>query len=278
MRVKGNRMPGIRILHEDLDVIVVEKEAGILSQELRHGDNPSVEGMLTDYVRKGQWKSSKRVYLVHRLDRETSGVMMVAKSERVQQWMRDHWNEITRKTYLARVEGELDAESGVFESYLREDENFFVKSVKNIKYGKFARTEWKKVPSSRFQVSGSRFQVQGSKFKVQRSRSQAPKPVPLNPEPGTLNLEPGTLNSEPGTLNSDSTLVEVALKSGRKNQIRVHFSEAGHPVVGDAKYGHGHRGDTLCLHAWKLSFKHPHTGKILSFETEPPAFAGNMVK
>ena len=79
-------------------------------------------------------------------------------------------------------------------------------------------------------------------------------------------------------MNSDSTLVEVALKSGRKNQIRVHFSEAGHPVVGDAKYGHGHRGDTLCLHAWKLSFKHPHTGKILSFETEPPAFAGNMVK
>ena len=208
MRVKGNRMPGIRILHEDLDVIVVEKEAGILSQELRHGDNPSVEGMLTDYVRKGQWKSSKRVYLVHRLDRETSGVMMVAKSERVQQWMRDHWNEITRKTYLARVEGELDAESGVFESYLREDENFFVKSVKNIKYGKFARTEWKKVPSSkfqvsgsRFQVSGSRFQVQGSKFKVQRSRSQAPKPVPLNPEPGTLNLEPGTLNLELGTWN-----------------------------------------------------------------------------
>ncbi|MDO5320270.1 MAG: hypothetical protein Q4G65_16705, partial [bacterium] len=90
--------------------------------------------------------------------------------------------------------------------------------------------------------------------------------------------EPGTLNPEPETLNSDSTLVEVVLKSGRKNQIRVHFSEAGHPVVGDAKYGHGHRGDTLCLHAWKLSFKHPHTGKILSFETEPPAFAGNMVK
>ena len=256
-RTKGNRMPGIRILHEDLDVIVVEKAAGVLSQELRHGETPSVEGMLTDYVRKGQWKSSKRVYLVHRLDRETSGVMMVAKSERVQQWMRDHWNEITRKTYLARVEGELDAERGVFESYLREDENFFVKSVKNIKYGKFARTEWKKAPGSKFQVPSSKFQVS--------------KPV-------SPSREPRTLNPEPGTLNSDSTLVEVVLKSGRKNQIRVHFSEAGHPVVGDAKYGHGHRGDMLCLHAWKLSFKHPHTGKILSFETEPPAFAGNMVK
>lgn len=225
-REKGNRMPGVRILHEDLDVIVVEKAAGVLSQELRHSDQPSVERMLTDYLRKGQWKSSKRAYLVHRLDRETSGVMMVAKSERAQQWLRDHWNEVTTKVYLARVEGKLEAESGVFESYLREDENYFVKSVKNPQYGKFARTEWRKV----------------------------------------------------GTLNSASTLVEVALKSGRKNQIRVHFAEAGHPVVGDAKYGHGQRGDTLCLHAWKLSFKHPHTGKILSFETEPPAFAGNMVK
>ena len=140
--------------------------------------------------------------------------MMVAKGERVQQWMRDHWNEITRKTYLARVEGELDAERGVFERYLREDENFFVKSVKNIKYGKFARTEWKKAPGSKFQVPSSKFQVS--------------KPV-------SPSREPRTLNPEPGTLNSDSTLVEVVLKSGRKNQIRVHFSEAGHPVVGDAK-------------------------------------------
>ena len=217
-------MRGIRILHEDLDVIVVEKSAGILSQETRRGDEYSVEGALTDYVRKGQWKSSKRVYLVHRLDRETSGVMMVAKTERAQQWLRDHWNEVTTKIYLARVEGALDAESGVFESYLREDENYFVKSVKNIKYGKFARTEWK-------------------------------------------------IAAGLGILEPNTTLVEVSLKSGRKNQIRVHFSEAGHPVVGDSKYGHGRRGDGLCLHAWKLTFKHPHTGETLSFETALPSFA-----
>ncbi len=223
---KRNSLRGIQILHEDLDVIVVEKAAGVLSQELRGRgrDEPSVEGMLTDYLRKGQWKSTKRAYLVHRLDRETSGVMMVAKSERVQQWLRDNWNEVTTKVYLARVEGALDAESGVFESYLREDENYFVKSVKNPQYGKLARTEWK-----------------------------------------VVNQEPGTKNQKPRT-----TLVEVTLKSGRKNQIRVHFAEAGHPVVGDAKYGHGRRGDALCLHAWKLTFTHPHTGKNLSFEAPPP--------
>ncbi len=242
---------GIRILHEDLDVIVIEKAAGILSQELRGRgrDEPSVEGMLTDYLRKGQWKSTKRAYLVHRLDRETSGVMMVAKSERVQQWLRDNWNEVTTKVYLARVEGALDSTEGVFESYLREDENYFVKSVKNPQYGKLARTEWRVVPG--------------------RVGSPSRPPDALGADlcggPHGVRSLPGTKNQEPGT-----TLVEVTLKSGRKNQIRVHFAEAGHPVVGDAKYGHGRRGDALCLHAWKLTFRHPHTGKSLSFEASPP--------
>ncbi len=226
---------GIRILHEDPDVIVIEKVAGILSQELRGRgrDEPSVEGLLTDYLRKGQWKSTKRAYLVHRLDRETSGVMMVAKSERVQQWLRDNWNDVTTKVYLACVEGTLDASEGVFESHLREDEDYFVKSVKNPQYGKLARTEWK---------------VIGRVGSPSRPSREQP-----------------------------TTLVEVTLKSGRKNQIRVHFAEAGHPVVGDAKYGHGRRGDALCLHAWKLTFQHPHTGKSLSFETPLPPFAATSM-
>ncbi len=237
---------GIRILHEDLDVIVIEKAAGVLSQELRGRgrDEPSVEGLLTDYLRKGQWKSSKRAYLVHRLDRETSGVMMVAKSERAQQWLRDNWNEVTTKVYLARVEGTLDATEGVFESYLREDENYFVKSVKNPQYGKLACTEWKV-------VSG---------------RVGTPLPTVETHRQSSI-----TNHDKP------TTLVEVMLKSGRKNQIRVHFSEAGHPVIGDAKYGHGHRGDVLCLHAWKLAFQHPHTGKPLSFETPLPPFAATSI-
>lgn len=223
---KKSALRGIRILYEDIDVIVIEKSAGILSQALRRSDEYSVEGALTDYLRKGQWKSSKRAYLVHRLDRETGGVMMVAKNEQAQKWLRDHWNDVTTKIYLARVEGTLDAEQGVFESYLREDENYFVKSVSNPAYGKKARTEWKTVDSS---LVG---------------------------------------NSTPQT-----TLVEVALKSGRKNQIRVHFSECGHPVAGDAKYGNGRSGDTLCLHAISLTFTHPHTGKKLTFSVPPPAWA-----
>ena len=215
-------MRGIEILHEDPDVIVIEKSAGVLSCATRRGgDEYSVESALTDYVRKGQAKSRKCVYLVHRLDRETSGVMMVAKSPEVQEHFRSSWNEITEKTYLARVHGHLERKEGEFESYLAENpRTLMVHSVKNPADGKLARTLYRVLGEDR-----------------------------------------------------DTSLVEVRLKSGRKNQIRVHFAESGHPVVGDARYGgRGERGP-LMLHSWRLAFVHPHTGKRLEFETQRPPFS-----
>lgn len=216
---KFRQIRGLRILHEDPDVIVVEKAAGILTCATRRGGEHTVEGALNDYVRKGQAKSRKQVYLVHRLDRETSGVMMVAKTPEVQEYFRSNWNELTEKTYLARVHGVPAEREGVFESYLAEDQKtLLMRSVKNPKYGKLARTVYK------------------------------------------------VLSEDKGT-----ALVEVQLKSGRKNQIRVHFSENGHPIVGDSRYGRDRGG--LMLHSWKLAFEHPHTGEKMAFETEQPAFA-----
>ena len=212
-----NRLP-FEILYEDRDVIVIDKPAGLLTTHTRAKETNTAEALLTDYVRKGQWKSSRRVWLVHRLDRETSGVMMFAKSEETAEWFRSNWNELTEKTYLARVEGELGDETGVFESYLRDDpKTLKVRSVKNPEYGKFARTEWRR------------------------------------------------LSTEDGT-----TLVEVTLKSGRKNQIRVHFAEAGHPVVGDVKYG-GQKASRLYLHSRRLRFRHPHAGEWMEFEASSSA-------
>ena len=247
MRRGGDsRMRGMRILHEDDQVIVVDKAAGLLAQSLRGGEARSVEGELSAYVRKGQWKSTRRVYLVHRLDRETSGVMVVAKTEAVQEWFRSRWNEITKKVYLARVEGVMESDGGVYESYLVEDDNYYVRSVKDgSSGGRLARTEWRTVECGR------------------------------------------------GKARQRTSLVEIDLRSGRKNQIRVHFAEAGHPVVGDMKYGsraakpvsrerakreHGERRaqarrPVLCLHAWKLEFVHPATGRTLSFEAPPPPWA-----
>ena len=216
---KFRQIRGVEILHEDPDVIVVEKSAGVLTCATRRGGEHTVEDALNDYVRKGQLRSRKQVYLVHRLDRETSGVMMVAKTPEVQEYFRSNWNGLTEKTYLAKVHGILDEKEGVIESHLAEDpKTLLVRSVKNPKYGKLARTEY----------------------------------VVLSEGKGT-------------------SLVEVHLKSGRKNQIRVHFSEKGHPIVGDSRYGRDRGG--LMLHSWKLSFVHPHTGKQMHFETERPFFA-----
>ena len=194
------------ILYEDRDLIVIDKPAGLLTTHTRAKETNTAEEWLNDYVRKGQRRSRLHVWLVHRLDRETSGLLMFAKSEAVADYFRSDWNSLTEKTYVARVEGELSEESGVFESYLRDDERTMkVHSVADPKNGKLAITEWRK------------------------------------------------LSSERGT-----TLVEVRLKTGRKNQIRVQFSEAGHPIVGDVKYG-ARPARSFCLRAVRLKFLHPHT-------------------
>ena len=228
---KKHRLP-FPILFEDDDVIVIEKPAGLLATHtklvgrLARESQLTAENLLNDYVRKGQAKSKKRVWLVHRLDRETSGVMMFAKSEEVAEKFRADWANLTEKTYRARVGGLLEEESGTFESYLLEDaDGYRVRSVaaqdtrrapRAARTPKLARTEWRR-----------------------------------------LSMTDGT------------TLVEVKLKTGRKNQIRVHFSEAGHPVIGDEKYG-GERASRLYLHALSLRFRHPRTGEWLEFIAPPP--------
>lgn len=213
-----SRFLPFEILHEDRDLIVIDKPAGLLTTHTKlvgrvaRAAQPTAENFLNDYVRKGQRRSSRRVWLVHRLDRETSGVMMFAKDARLADAIRDRWNELTEKTYRARVEGVLADATGVFESYLRDDpKTMKVSSVTDPRLGKPARTEWTR------------------------------------------------LSTGAGT-----TLVEVALKSGRKNQIRVHFSEAGHPIVGDVKYG-ARKADRLHLRAVRLVFTHPVTGERFDF-------------
>ena len=236
---KKHRLP-FPILFEDDDVIVVDKPAGLLTTHTKLAGRAAREGQFTaenilnDYVRKGQLKSRKRVWLVHRLDRDTSGVMMFAKSEEVAEKFRSDWANLTEKTYLARVEGIIAEESGVFESHLLEDpDGYRVRSVK-VNLGSISQS------------------------------SNPPIRQSVNPpirQPRYARTEWRRLSVKSGT-----TLVEVKLKTGRKNQIRVHFSEAGHPVVGDVKYG-GKRADRLHLHAKSLRFRHPRTGEWLEFSS-----------
>ena len=221
---RRRRPGGLVILHEDRDLIVVDKPAGLLTVATEWEKDRTARQILTDYVRKGEARSRKEAYVVHRLDRDTSGVLVFAKSEKACQAVKDDWVN-TNKKYLAVVHGRAPEREGLITSYLLEDENYVVASTADREKGKLSRTAYRVLKET-------------GKY----------------------------------------SLLEIDLLTGRKNQIRVHLSEAGCPIVGDTKYGRA--GDTfphLALHARSISLAHPFSKNRLYFEaTVPPCF-GKLV-
>ena len=212
------------IVHEDRDILLVDKPAGLLTMGTDTDKTRTAYFILTDYIRKGYAKSRNRIFIVHRLDRETSGILVFAKSEEAKLRLQEHWKE-TEKKYLAVVHGKCDRKAGTITTYLAENKAHFVYSTSDAAKGKLSRTA----------------------YKVLRQ-------------------------------TEDFALLEVGLLTGRKHQIRVHLAGIGHPVVGDEKYGKGDRGHTrLALHARSISFKHPFSGKHLTFETKVPAYFNRLV-
>ena len=203
-------------------MIAAVKEAGYLSCDIRGGSRPNALDALSEWMRRGVAKSRACAWLVHRLDRDTSGVMLFAKSREARDALQASWGE-TEKKYLAAIDGAMPEPSGRLENFLREDDDFFVHCMDR-------------------------------------------------PAPGAKSaaLEYSTLSRGRGR-----SLVEVRLVTGRKNQIRVQFAHAGHPVLGDAKYGRRARAQAprLMLHALSISFIHPSTGEHMSFSAPaPPEF------
>ena len=213
-----HRLKGLQILHEDQDLIVVCKEPGLLTTSWEGDRNATAERLLTSYLRKGSNRSWIRAYTVHRLDRETSGLLIFAKSAAVQQQLKENWKAV-EKHYTAVVHGCLAEKSGTFASYLAENADQFVYSTPDEAKGKWSETLYRVVKET------PRF-----------------------------------------------SLLDITLLTGRKNQIRVHLAEAGHPVAGDAKYGKkGDRLARMALHARTISFPHPHDGRPMEFEAPVPA-------
>lgn len=130
---------GLRILHEDRDIVVVDKRGGLLTMSRDRVGEPTAYRLLTDYVRKGNAKSPQRVFIVHRLDRDTSGVLVFARSEAAQQHLQGAWSSF-QKTYCAVVHGTMPADKGVLASNLMEDARFRVRSVDDPNKGRPART------------------------------------------------------------------------------------------------------------------------------------------
>ena len=216
---------GITVLYEDQDILVVNKAQGLLTVSTEREKEKTAYFLLNEYVKKGNSKSKNRIFIVHRLDRETSGVLVFAKNERSKRYLQDEWQQFT-KTYFAVIHGQLTEKEGTIISYLLENKAYKVYSVKDAEKGKYSKTGYKTVKGS-------------SKF----------------------------------------SLLEINLFTRRKNQIRVHFSEKGHPIVGDTAYGKRDKGiNRLCLHAASLTISHPFTKKEMTFETGIPTYFNTLVR
>ncbi len=131
---------GYEILYEDRDLLVGNKAAGALTVAAKWNQDNTLHQILNRYIQKGDARSRKSVYVVHRLDQATTGVLIFAKSEEVQTFLKDNW-PTTTKIYYAIAHGLFAKKSGLIESYLEEDEDYVVHANSEGK-GKLARTEY----------------------------------------------------------------------------------------------------------------------------------------
>jgi 23S rRNA pseudouridine1911/1915/1917 synthase len=214
----------VKIVYEDRWLIVIEKQPGILSMAGGHS-SLNVKTVLDDYFKKSRQKCTAHV--VHRLDRDTSGLMVYAKDMETEQILEHNWHQIVYdRRYVAVLSGEMEQNEGTIENWLKDNKAYITYSSPVDNGGKLAITHFHVLDRT-----------------------------------------------------TDHSLVEFKLETGRKNQIRVHAADMGHPVCGDVKYGNGddplHR---LCLHAWLLCFEHPWTHQPMEFETTIPATFKHLFK
>ncbi len=207
----------LKSVYEDDDIIVVNKGYGLLSMGTDKIKEGTAYDILRDYLK---WQDPRnKLFIVHRLDRDTSGLMVFAKNVEAKECLQHNWNNmVLSRKYLAVVEGRPDPAEGEIRSYLAENTRFEVYSTDDPKEGQLAVTRYR------------------------------------------------TLKSRNGY-----SLMEVELDTGRKNQIRVHMKDLGHPIIGDRRYGAKssplHR---MALHAQTLRFVHPITRKDMNFSTPVP--------
>ncbi|MBC3787383.1 RluA family pseudouridine synthase [Spirosoma utsteinense] len=153
--VAANRAPetsqyrGLTILFEDQFLIVINKQSGLLSMATNKERDRTAYGILSDYVKKENPKN--KIFIIHRLDRETSGVMMFARSEKVQRLMQESWNDTTKqRTYVALVEGTPDPPAGTVSSYLRESKALIVYSSQNPENGQLSVTNYNVIKANEY--------------------------------------------------------------------------------------------------------------------------------
>jgi 23S rRNA pseudouridine1911/1915/1917 synthase len=211
--------PGLEIVYEDEAVIVIDKPAGLLTIATEKEKTKTAYYKLNAYLKERSPAGKGRIFIVHRLDQGTSGLLVFAKSESAKQALQDNWPQVDKK-YAAIVEGVPREKKGRIAGRLVESKAMRVYSVSDAAAdGKEAVTCYEMVKEEK-----------------------------------------------------EYALLHITLETGRKNQIRVHMADMGHPIAGDKKYGA--KTDPLgrlALHAFYLAFNHPATGKHLEFQSRLPA-------
>lgn len=217
--------PRVKLVYEDNDIIVVDKGYGVLSTAAGKPSDDTVYNIVKKYARGFSDKAS--VYVVHRLDRDTSGLMLLTRTKQARDKLISNWNNmVIERKYIAVVEGKVEQKEGIVKSFLAENpDTYEMFSTDDKKLGRLAVTRYRVVK-------------QGNRF----------------------------------------AMVEMEIKTGRKNQIRVHMHDLGNPVSGDRKYG-GHPSpiNRIALHATTLTIVHPISGKAVSFTSQVPENFNTML-
>jgi RluA family pseudouridine synthase len=223
-RQRQQRHFTINIVYEDDEFIAIDKPQGLLSVESDKESDQTAFNYVFNYLQSKN--KLQRPYVLHRIDKETSGVLVFAKDVRIHSMLKLRWNELVQtREYYAIVEGKLDRKEDTITSYLKENQNNLMYSSKD--------------PSGEYAITNYRV------------------------------VKENTLYS----------LLRVNIETGRKNQIRVHMQDLGHPIVGDDKYGHTKNPlKRLGLHASKLIFKHPITNEEVIISAPVPNIFRGLFK
>ena len=214
----------VKIVYEDAYIVVIEKQPGILSMPAGH-KSLNVKAVLDDYFHRS--KQTCHAHVVHRLDRDTSGLMIYAKDMQTEQLLEHSWKEyVYDRRYVAVLSGVMTDQEGTVANWLKDNQAYVTFSSPVDNGGKYAVTHF---------------------YVLDRTDGYS--------------------------------LVEFKLDTGRKNRIRVHAADLGHPVCGDVKYGNGDDPcGRLALHAFLLCIEHPVTHERMEFETPIPGSFKNVFR
>jgi len=205
------------IIYQDKYILVINKPCGLLTVSTEKERENTLFHQV--YMYEKQKNKNNKIFIVHRLDKDTSGLVIFAKSEKIKYQLQDNWNELVKKReYIALVCGKVEKDKDTIKSYIRENKNFISYSSNKKNDGKLAITHYEKIKS-----------------------------------------------------NSKYSLLKINISTGRKNQIRVHMNDIGHPIVGDKKYKAPLNPiRRMGLHATQLEMIHPVTKEILVLKSNMP--------